>query len=119
LSQAVSYGDDYTAATNYPLVRLAFNNTGHLYYCRTSGFSKMGVATGTAKHRFQFKVLSSLTETGPAVLVVSVNGISADMIQLGVAHSLRQFLRIRGIDSSKGLRSIRPPITSVRAFMGI
>lgn len=119
LSQAVSYGDDYTAATNYPLVRLAFNNTGHLYYCRTSGFSTRGVATGTAKQRFQFEVPSDLTETGPAVLVVSANGIPADMVQLGVAHSLRQFLRIKGIDPSKGLRSIRPPITSVRTFMGI
>lgn len=34
-------------------------------------------------------------------------------------YPLRRFLRSKGIDPSKGLRSIRPPITSVRAFMGI
>jgi len=34
-------------------------------------------------------------------------------------YSLRRFLRVKGIDPSKGLRSIRPPLTSVRAFMGI
>jgi len=120
LSQAVSYGDDYTAATNYPLVRLVFENSGFVFSCRTSGFSTMGVATGTAKHSFQFKVPSSLlTGTGPAVLMISVNGISAKKIQLRVVPSLGQFLRIKGLDPSKGLRSIRPPITSVRAFMGI
>lgn len=33
--------------------------------------------------------------------------------------SLRQFLRLKGIDPSKGIRSIEPPVVSVRSFMGI
>ncbi len=34
-------------------------------------------------------------------------------------YPLRRFLRRKGIDPSKGLRSIRPPLTSLKAFMGI
>jgi hypothetical protein len=37
LSQAVMYGDDYQAATNFPLVQIANNATGHLFYCFTAG----------------------------------------------------------------------------------
>src|SRR6185436_5091281 len=58
LSQAVGYGDDYTAATNYPLVRIRNQATGHVRYCRTfnhttvnaagSTIPAMGVATGNA-----------------------------------------------------------------------
>ena len=39
--------------------------------------------------------------------------------KIQLPSSLRQFLQSRGIDPSHGLRSIRPPITSVKAFMGI
>src|SRR5438309_1528543 len=45
LSQAVSYGADAMAATNYPLVRLRNPSTGKVWYCRTSGHSTMGVGS--------------------------------------------------------------------------
>jgi hypothetical protein len=92
LSQAVSYGDDYTAATNYPLVHLGLYNTHDAYYCRTSNFSTMGVATKDTKHSFQFEVPSTITETGPAVLQIIVNGISADLIPLSVVRPSRKSL---------------------------
>src|SRR5262249_19453458 len=34
-SQAVGYGDDSSAATNYPLVRIKNRTSGHVRYCRT------------------------------------------------------------------------------------
>jgi hypothetical protein len=43
-SQAVAYGDDYQAAVNYPLVRIANVATGHVFWAKTSGFSSYKVA---------------------------------------------------------------------------
>ena len=57
LSQAVSYGDDYAAATNYPIVRITNKRSGTISYCRTANHTtvsgsgtvpSMGVATGAA-----------------------------------------------------------------------
>ena len=47
LSQANAYGDDFQDATNYPLVRITNNATGHAFYCKTHGHGTMGVATGS------------------------------------------------------------------------
>ena len=46
LSHANGYGDDRQNATNFPLVRL--RNGGDVHYCRTHGFSTMGIATAGA-----------------------------------------------------------------------
>jgi hypothetical protein len=43
-SQAVAYGDDEQAATNYPIVRLTNASTGHVFYARTHDHSTMAVA---------------------------------------------------------------------------
>jgi hypothetical protein len=75
LSQANSYGDDATMATNYPLVRITNLSSGHVFYCRTHDFSTMAVATGNVIHSAQFDVPSSI-ETGPAKLCVIANGIA-------------------------------------------
>src|ERR1043165_518963 len=45
LSQGAAYGDDYQSATNYPLVRIVNNASGHVVYCRTHDHSSMAVAT--------------------------------------------------------------------------
>ena len=55
-SQAVGYGDDAAAATNYPLVRLHNRATGRVVYCRTFDHSTMGVATGSAVETTNFAV---------------------------------------------------------------
>ena len=47
LSQAAAFGDEYQTATNYPLVRITNNSTGHVFYAKTHDHSTMGVATGT------------------------------------------------------------------------
>jgi hypothetical protein len=76
LSQAVSYGDDATMATNYPLVRVLSHTTGKTWYCRTAGHSSMAVATGTALQTTRFTVPAQ-ADTGPADLVVVANGIAS------------------------------------------
>ncbi|MDX6559997.1 MAG: hypothetical protein QOF72_3046 [Blastocatellia bacterium] len=77
LSQAVSYGDDASGATNYPIVRLRHLATGHVRYCRTFDHSTMGVATGTIIESTNFAVPWG-TDLGPTELCVIANGIVSD-----------------------------------------
>ncbi|HXE05438.1 MAG TPA: kelch repeat-containing protein [Bryobacteraceae bacterium] len=76
LSQAVAYGDDATAATNYPLVRITNHATGHVFYARTHDHSTMAVATGGAKVSTHFDTPKDL-EPGTGDLVVIANGIAS------------------------------------------
>jgi hypothetical protein len=74
LTQGAAYGDDFQDATNYPLVRIVNNATGHVFYCRTHGHSTMGVATGNARVSTTFDVPAGI-ELGPSKLYVVANGI--------------------------------------------
>jgi hypothetical protein len=76
LSQANSYGDDATMATNFPIVRIRNNSTGHVFYCRTHDHSTMGVATGSVVHSTEFDVPPGI-ELGPSQLCVVANGIAS------------------------------------------
>ncbi|GAA2753126.1 kelch repeat-containing protein [Kitasatospora cinereorecta] len=84
LSQAVSYGDDAQMATNYPIVRLEYPD-GRVGYCRTHGFSTMGVQTGTVVHQTRFTVPAG-TEIGQARIVVVANGIASAPVPVGVSN---------------------------------
>ncbi len=74
LSQCSSYGDDASNATNYPLVRVRNNATGHIRYLRTSHHSTMAVATGAAIVSTKVHVPLS-AEGGDSTLEVVANGI--------------------------------------------
>ncbi len=76
LSQAASYGDELSAATNYPLVRITNTATGRVVYARTHGHSTMAVATGSAIVSTQFDV-PVLADAGASTLVVVANGIAS------------------------------------------
>jgi len=49
LSQAAAFGDELETSTNYPLVRITNQSSGHFFYARTHGHSTMAVATGNAR----------------------------------------------------------------------
>lgn len=83
ISQAVSYGDDATMATNYPLVRVRRISVGQTWYCRTHGHSSMGVATGAAITHTNFTVPTGIPD-GPADLEVVVNGIASPAVPVTV-----------------------------------
>jgi hypothetical protein len=76
LSHALSYGDDAQMATNYPIVRIRNLASNHVVYCRTSGHSTMGVATGGTVHSTNVAVPAAI-EAGPSELVVVANGIAS------------------------------------------
>ncbi len=83
LSQANSFGDEDATQTNYPLVRITNNATGHVFYARTHDHSSMGVATGAAVVSTHFDVPAA-TETGASKLEVVANGIPSQAANVTV-----------------------------------
>ena len=74
LTQASAFGDEEQNATNYPLVRITNQASGHVLYARTQGHSTMGVATGSAIVSTNFEVPLTI-ESGASILQVVANGI--------------------------------------------
>ncbi|MEA2888146.1 MAG: hypothetical protein QOD11_2506 [Bradyrhizobium sp.] len=105
LSQAVSYGDDATSATNYPIVRIRNNTSGHVYYCRTSNHSTLAINTGTVVHHTQFTVPAA-AELGASTITVVANGIPSDPVPVTVqnfkAKEVKEIkLELKEIDITK------------------
>lgn len=73
MSQGSLFGDDFQAATNYPLVRITNKKTGHVFYCRTHDHSFMGVASDREVTTY-FDVPANI-ETGKSTIEVVANGI--------------------------------------------
>jgi hypothetical protein len=86
LSQGASYGDDAQAATNYPIVKIVNNATGHVAFGRSFNFSTMTVApaaTGSA-----FFTMPENLEPGPSSLYVIANGIASAPVSLNLERSV-------------------------------
>ena len=81
-SQANMYGDDVQMATNYPLVRITNDATGHVFYARTHNHSFMGVASQQTVSTM-FDVPSGI-ETGASRLEVVANGISSPPVNVTI-----------------------------------
>jgi FG-GAP-like repeat len=85
LSQGAAYGDDWQAATNYPLLKIVNSATGHVFYARTYNHSTMSIAPGQAgTTNFQ---VASATELGGSMLYVVTNGIPSVGQFVAVASS--------------------------------
>ncbi len=85
LSQGAAYGDDVQGATNYPLVKIVNNGTGHVFYARTYGFSTMSIASGQSGSAI-FNVASA-TEMGASTLYVIANGIASAGQNISVVNT--------------------------------
>jgi hypothetical protein len=81
LSQAASVGDELTASTNYPLVRITNTASGHVFYARTHDHGTMAVATGSAIVNTHFDVPAA-AEVGASSLVVVANGIASTPVSV-------------------------------------
>ncbi len=84
-SQGAMYGDDAQAATNYPLVRIKNNATGHVFYAYTFGYSTMSIAANAASS-FSFLVATA-TETGASTLEVVTNGVASAPVSVTIVPS--------------------------------
>jgi hypothetical protein len=76
LSQACTYGDDASMATNYPLVRIRNRKTRKVVYCRTEDHGTMGI--GPAVHTDTHFTPPATIEPGPSEISVVANGISSE-----------------------------------------
>jgi hypothetical protein len=82
VSQGAAYGDDYQPYTNYALVRITNNSTGHVFYCKTTKPSSYALQS-TAVQKTHFAVPAGI-EAGPSVLEVVTNGIPSAKISYTV-----------------------------------
>jgi hypothetical protein len=82
VSQACSYGDDCSCATNYPIARLRYEG-GRTVYCRTFDHSTMAVAT---RHRLVHTTIEvpASAPSGRAHLEIVANGIASDPVEVRV-----------------------------------
>ena len=83
LSQAMSFGDEYQNATNYPLLRITNKASTHVFYARTHDHSTMGVATGSLVVSTNFDVPMS-AETGASTVQIVANGIPSTPVNVTV-----------------------------------
>ena len=80
VSQGSGMGANYQSATNYPLVCITNNATGHVFYARTHDHSFMGVASlNTVSTNFD---VPQHIESGASTLVVIANGIASDPVAI-------------------------------------
>ena len=64
-------------------IRVTNLATKHVFYARTSNFSTMGIATGSAIASASFVVPASV-ETGTSALVVVANGIASKPVKVTI-----------------------------------
>jgi hypothetical protein len=82
MTQNNMYGDDAQEASNFPLVRITNNASGHVVYCRTHGTTFMGVAS-TRKVSTMFDVPATIG-TGASALVVVANGVASSPVNVTI-----------------------------------
>ncbi len=82
VSEANEYGDDYQAASNYPIVRITNTATNHVFYCRTHDHSTMAV--GFVGPTYTHVDIPAGIETGGAMLEVVANGIASAPARIGI-----------------------------------
>jgi hypothetical protein len=82
LSENNFYGDDYTPATNYPLIRFTNMNDGKVYYGFTHDDSTHSIAPGTVS--FTKFDINPATPPGDYKMQVVTNGIGSNQVQIKI-----------------------------------
>ncbi len=82
MAMGCTYGDDESEDSNYPIVRFTNNATGHVFFGRTTFTSSYGVqVSGPMSTHLQ---IPASMETGPAQMVVIVNGIPSAPVVVNI-----------------------------------
>jgi hypothetical protein len=82
LSEGANYGDDVQGASNYPIITITNNATGHVFFTRTGGFSNRSIAPNASSTAFFY--VPAAIETGISSLVVIANGIASQPVCVSV-----------------------------------
>jgi len=83
LTEGTYYGDDTNASTNFPVVRIKNNASGHVFYARTFNHSSRSIAPGAASSTSV--TLPAGIENGASVLEVVANGIPSLPVNVTVS----------------------------------
>jgi hypothetical protein len=83
LTEGTYYGDDTNASTNFPLVRITNNASGHVSYARTFNHSSRSIAPDAASSTSV--TLPATIETGASILEVVANGIPSLPVNIVVS----------------------------------
>jgi len=82
ISQGAYYGDDAQPSTNFPLVRLANQATGHVAFARTHDRSTSAIGPAVeGTTRFD---IPAQAELGPTSMVIIANGIASPAVTIEV-----------------------------------
>jgi hypothetical protein len=123
LTQATVFGDESQNATNYPLVRITNNATGHVFYAKTHGHSTMGVATGSAVVFTNFDVPVNI-ESGASSIQVVANGIPSAAVGITVVGAVQPpSFTLSAADTSLTIRrgssgSVKVSVVPANGFSG-
>ena len=71
LTEGAYYGDDTNGSSNFPIVRIKNNATGHVFYARTFNHSSRSIAPGAASSTSV--AMPASIETGASTLEVVAN----------------------------------------------
>lgn len=82
MSQGAAYGDDAQSSTNFPLVRITNDATGHVFYSRTHGFNSVAVASN--RRGWTLFAVPSDQEPGPSELQVVADGIASQPVSVTI-----------------------------------
>ena len=83
LTQGQQWGDEWQAATNYPLVRIVNNASHHVFYATTSGISSTSI-TPMVPSTFNMTIGSNF-EDGPSKLYVVATGIESAPVDVTIS----------------------------------
>ena len=86
LSQGAAYGDDVQGATNYPIVQITNNASGHVFYSTSFGYSTMSIAQGQSGSTNY--ALPQQVEQGPSKISIIANGVASAPVSLNVQRNL-------------------------------
>jgi hypothetical protein len=80
LTEGAYYGDDTNASTNFPLIKIVNNSTGHFFFARTYGHSTRSIKPSVATFT-NFQVAPN-TELGNSTLYEVANGNDSNGIPI-------------------------------------
>jgi hypothetical protein len=81
-SQAGGYGDVFQDATNYPIVRITNDKTGHVFYAKTTNSSSYAVANPNSVTASV--LIPTGIETGKSTLESVANGIPSKGVKVTI-----------------------------------
>jgi hypothetical protein len=90
LTQGSGYGDDQQAYTNFPIIRLTMNATGHVFYAKEFNPSTMAICTGSQIVSTHFTAPSN-AELGAATIQVIANGIASAPVAVTLQPQLEPY----------------------------